>query len=136
MIPWEQSFGPYSSHNKFYQLAVFVFSYITIFCVSALFATSGGIPRDAFQTVHTALFAVMTILASVGILFSVFCIIFNFVFRNKRYYSYAYSEASLDIHHLNLTFLYREVLLFRRLFVHMFYISSLDSRHCPSFEVF
>ena len=52
--------------------------------LTCFFFSTEGIPQDTLSTAHIALFIVMVAVASVGIVFSIFCIVFNFAFRNKR----------------------------------------------------
>ena len=53
--------------------------------LTCFFFSTEGIPQDTLSTPHTALFIFMVAVASVGIVFSIFCIVFNFAFRNKRW---------------------------------------------------
>ena len=54
---------------------------ITVFICLLL---SGGIPRPQLTTINVILFAVMTVLASLGIVFSVMCLLFNVIFMRRK----------------------------------------------------
>ena len=45
-----------------------------------------GVPKQNIIKTHPAIVAIINILAVVGIAFSITCMVFNFVFRKKRYY--------------------------------------------------
>ena len=54
-------------------------------CPVCLLFIAEGIPRDTLSLVQIGLFVFMVTAAMAGIVFSIFCIIFNFVFRNRRW---------------------------------------------------
>ena len=43
-----------------------------------------GVPINQIVSIHVAVSVIFFVLATVGIAFAVFCIIFNFIFRNKK----------------------------------------------------
>ena len=44
-----------------------------------------GVPDEEYITVGVPVTVVYIILSVIGIIFAVLCLIFNFVYRNKRY---------------------------------------------------
>ena len=59
---------------------------------------SGGVPYDGIptkdiSTVSVALVAVIYVCAAAGVIFAVVCLVFNFIFRKKKYVSYSVSLA-------------------------------------------
>ena len=44
-----------------------------------------GVPNDEYVTVGVPVTVVYILLSVIGIIFAVLCLIFNFVYRNKRY---------------------------------------------------
>ena len=43
-----------------------------------------GTPREKLQTVHLSVTVIFVVLSSAGIVFAVICVIFNFIFREKK----------------------------------------------------
>ena len=84
------SFSLCSIHNSLFLFSLFLqFSPIPFPSPITDGIPNDGIPRKDTVTIAIPLSVVYTILAIAGLLFSVACLIFNFIFREKKYTPYA-----------------------------------------------
>lgn len=81
---------------------------------STLFFILDGIPPDGTpisvtNAIHTAVIVIFDIIAALGIIFAICCLVFNIAFRNKKLVTY--SLLNLANQHLDKYLLCRGVLL-------------------------
>ena len=71
-------------HNNYYYLLALFFSFFS--SLSLLDGTPyDGAPIPQIQSIHVAVTVVFVTLSTAGIVFAIACMIFNFIFRERKY---------------------------------------------------
>ena len=77
--------GMHNKNDCLFFLRILVSNAELIYCPTDGVTPYDGTPNDVVEGTHSAVTVVFTLLASLGLLFTVACLVFNAAFKNKKY---------------------------------------------------